>query len=52
MFERDSRLVYGAAWDVDAIARRYGDQIGYWSFYLKTWAARISVLRSGTRAHG
>ncbi len=40
MFEREGRQIYGAAWDPDAIARRYGDQIGYWSFYLKTWAAR------------
>lgn len=42
MFERDGRKLYGAAWDEDAIARRYGDQIGYWSFYLKTGAARLS----------
>ncbi len=40
MFERDGRRVYGAAWDPEVIARRYGDQIGTWSFYLKTWAAR------------
>ena len=42
MFEREGREVYGAAWDEDAIARRYGDQIGYWSFYVKTGAARVS----------
>jgi len=40
MFEREGRAIYGAAWDEDAIARRYGDQIGYWSFYVKTGAAR------------
>jgi DNA-3-methyladenine glycosylase II len=41
MFEREGRAIYGAAWDEDAIARRYGDQIGYWSFYVKTGAARL-----------
>jgi DNA-3-methyladenine glycosylase II len=41
MFERDGRAIYGAAWDEEAIARRYGDQIGYWSFYVKTGAARL-----------
>ncbi len=40
MFEREGRRVYGATWDPEVIARRYGDQIGYWSFYLKTWAGR------------
>ena len=43
MFEREGRRVYGASWDAEAIARRYGDQIGYWSFYLKTWAARLTA---------
>jgi len=33
---------YGAAWNEEAIARRYGDQIGYWSFYVKTGAARVT----------
>jgi DNA-3-methyladenine glycosylase II len=42
MFERDGRAVYGRAWKPQTIARRYGDQIGYWSFYLKTGAARLS----------
>ena len=46
MFERDGRRVYGAAWDTEAIVRRYGDQIGYWSFYLKTWAARLATRTS------
>lgn len=41
MFEREGRAIYGAAWDEEAIARRYGDQIGYWSFYVKTGAARL-----------
>jgi DNA-3-methyladenine glycosylase II len=41
MFEREGRAVYGAAWNEQAIARRYGDQIGYWSLYVKTGAARL-----------
>ena len=45
MFEREGRAVYGRAWNAKAIAKRYGEQIGYWSFYLKTGAARLS---SGT----
>jgi DNA-3-methyladenine glycosylase II len=40
MFERDAAAVYGAAFDEAAIARRYGGRIGYWSFYVKTGAAR------------
>ena len=40
MFERDGRAIYGRAWNPRAIERRYGDKIGYWSFYLKTAAAR------------
>ena len=39
MFEREGKRLYGRAWDEAAIARRYGDQIGYWSFYLKTGTA-------------
>jgi len=50
MFERDGRRVYGAAWDPELIARRYGDQIGYWSFYLKTWAARRRWSGDGSLA--
>jgi DNA-3-methyladenine glycosylase II len=40
-FEAEARALYGRAYDPDAIARRYGRQIGYWSFYLKTGVARI-----------
>ena len=36
LFEREGKRLYGRDWDEDAIERRYGDQIGYWSFYLKT----------------
>ena len=39
--EADARALYGRAYDPDAIARRYGRQIGYWSFYLKTGVARL-----------
>jgi hypothetical protein len=38
--EDDARWLYGAAYDTAAIARRYGAQIGYWSFYLRTGAGR------------
>jgi DNA-3-methyladenine glycosylase II len=40
MFEREGRAVYGRAWDPGAITRRYGAQLGYWSFYLKAGAGR------------
>jgi hypothetical protein len=43
MFERDARAVYGRAWSAAATARRYGAHVGYWSFYLKTGAARLSA---------
>lgn len=43
MFEREGRAVYGPAWQPAAIARRYGADIGYWSFYLKTGAARLAA---------
>lgn len=42
MFADAGRGLYGRAWNEQAIARRYGDQIGYWSFYVKTGAARLS----------
>jgi DNA-3-methyladenine glycosylase II len=35
MFEREGRSLYGRAWNPAAIVRRYGPQLGYWSFYLK-----------------
>lgn len=38
--EDDARWLYGAAYDAAAIARRYGAQIGYWAFYLRTGAGR------------
>lgn len=39
-FEAEARALYGEAYDATSIARRYGTQIGYWSFYLKTGVAR------------
>jgi DNA-3-methyladenine glycosylase II len=41
MFADEGRLVYGAAWNAAALAKRYGDQIGYWTYYLKTGAAQL-----------
>lgn len=55
-FEDEARTLYGRAYDATAIARRYGAQIGYWAFYLKTGVARIMEhtptieLRAGTEA--
>ena len=42
-FERDGRAVYGRAWKPEAIAKRYGDQIGYWSYYLKIASPKITA---------
>ena len=41
MFGEDAAMIYGRAIDEAAIARRYGRQIGYWGFYVKTGAARL-----------
>ena len=41
MFAEDAAMIYGRAIDETAIARRYGRQIGYWGFYVKTGAARL-----------
>jgi DNA-3-methyladenine glycosylase II len=38
--EDDARWLYGPAYDAAAVARRYGAQIGYWSFYLRTGVGR------------
>lgn len=38
--EDDARWLYGPAYDAAAIGRRYGAQIGYWSFYLRTGVGR------------
>jgi DNA-3-methyladenine glycosylase II len=41
-FETAARALYGPQYDAAAIARRYGRQIGYWSYYLKTGIVRSS----------
>ncbi|MDB4959519.1 MAG: DNA-3-methyladenine glycosylase [Myxococcales bacterium] len=41
MFATEARAVYGNTWDEAAVQRRYGEQIGYWSFYVKTGASRV-----------
>jgi DNA-3-methyladenine glycosylase II len=38
-----ARTVYGERFDERATRRRYGAQIGYWSFYLKTGTARLAA---------
>ncbi|MEJ7597919.1 MAG: hypothetical protein WKG01_08430 [Kofleriaceae bacterium] len=47
-FEAPARAVYGAQFDPEAIAARYGRHLGYWAFYLKTGAAQ-SAAGSGRR---
>jgi DNA-3-methyladenine glycosylase II len=41
-FEDDARAIYGKAWNPKATLRRYGAHIGYWSYYVKTGAARYA----------
>lgn len=43
MFEEPGKVIYGARWNPDRIAERYGATIGTWAFYLKTAAARAMV---------
>jgi len=40
--ERDARELYGDRYDAEAIRARYGKDLGYWSFYLKTGVARAT----------
>jgi DNA-3-methyladenine glycosylase II len=40
-FEEPARALYGTSFDHAAIARRYGRQIGYWSFYVMTGVPRL-----------
>jgi len=42
--EDEARTLYGATYDAAALARRYGKQIGYWSFYLRTGAGRGQIF--------
>jgi DNA-3-methyladenine glycosylase II len=48
--EDEARTLYGAAYDAAAVARRYGNQIGYWSFYLRTGAGRARRSDRSARA--
>jgi DNA-3-methyladenine glycosylase II len=47
-FEREARAVYGGGFDERAVRARYGRQIGYWAYYLKTGVGRQPL--SGTRS--
>lgn len=44
-FADDARTVYGTSYDEAAILRRYGRQIGYWSYYLKTGVPLLRAER-------
>ena len=50
VFEHEARELYGEAYDEAAIRRRYGRQLGYWSFYLKTGVARLTERRDEVHA--
>jgi DNA-3-methyladenine glycosylase II len=50
--EDEARGFYGAAYDASAIARRYGDQIGYWSFYLRVGSGRVRRAITARRSAG
>ncbi|HEU0030517.1 MAG TPA: hypothetical protein VFQ53_07790 [Kofleriaceae bacterium] len=50
-FSDEAHAVYGA-FDPDAIVRRYGRHIGYWSFYLKTGHSRASGAHPGRSGSG
>lgn len=41
-FEEHARALYGNSVDQEAIARRYGRLIGYWSFYVMTGVPRLN----------
>jgi DNA-3-methyladenine glycosylase II len=51
IFEDEARSRYGAAYDEAAIRARYGRQLGYWSFYLKTGVARTAERSMRTLPH-
>lgn len=38
--EPEGKQVYGAAFDIDDINRRYGKHVGYWAYYLKSGVGR------------
>lgn len=41
--EHEGRALYGSAFDLRAIERRYGSAIGFWSYYLKAGIARATL---------
>ena len=41
-FADEARAIYGRAWNPAAIVRRYGEQVGYWTYYVKTGAPRLA----------
>ncbi|HEY4181191.1 MAG TPA: hypothetical protein VGM90_30310 [Kofleriaceae bacterium] len=40
--EREAQTIYGGAFDIDAIEKRYGTHIGYWAYYVKSGVGRRS----------
>lgn len=46
MFADEAAQIYGGPIDEAAIARRYGSQIGYWSFYVKAGAGKSRRMRA------
>lgn len=50
-FATPARAVYGDAWDPRAIRARYGTDLGYWSYYVKTGEAR-GVHQAGWAPEG
>ena len=49
VFEAEARALYGAHYDEAAIRARYGRQLGYWSFYLKSSHSRRPAIRARSR---
>ncbi len=49
-FVEPARALYGAAFDPAAVRRRYGADLGYWSFYLKTGVPRLAGSAGTGRA--
>lgn len=49
-FTDEARDIYGASYDEAAILRRYGRNIGYWSYYLKVEASLRPRVPRGVRA--
>ena len=47
-FVEPARALYGAAFNPAAIRRRYGADLGYWSFYLKTGLPRLARAGQGS----